>query len=276
MIDACNDNASPRRVGASRQTNRDTVWSVMTGRPHEGVPSIVMHDVREIETWILRLLSAPVCVPGKTRVELELLSRELHAPITFALPDHTRFSFIDFPLHLPLELLGVDSCIKVLVLIILEQKIVLQSRDNNALSMSVLAFVTMIYPLEYMFPIIPLLPTCMSCSEQLLLAPTPYIIAYPRLSPLQDQFQSKLPDDVWLVDLDANKFTVPPTCDDIPPLPEPECTILKNHLKQCLVEQRRRVRWVACDGCFFLSPMRPSRLRSMECTKITGTQNFIN
>ena len=49
---------------------RDTVWSVMTGRPHEGVPSIVMHDVREIETWILRLLSAPVCVPGKTRVEV--------------------------------------------------------------------------------------------------------------------------------------------------------------------------------------------------------------
>ncbi|KAK7085996.1 MAP kinase-activating death domain protein, partial [Halocaridina rubra] len=179
MIDACNENASPRRVGASRQNNRDTVWSVMTGRPHEGIPSIVMHDVREIETWILRLLSAPVCVPGKTRVELELLPRELHYPLTFALPDHTRFSLIDFPLHLPLELLGVESCLRVLELIMLEQKVVLQSRDNNALSMSVLAFVTMIYPLEYMFPVIPLLPTCMSCSEQLLLAPTPFIIGIP-------------------------------------------------------------------------------------------------
>ena len=42
----------------------------MTGRPHEGVSSVVMHDVREIETWILRLLSAPVCVPDKTRVEV--------------------------------------------------------------------------------------------------------------------------------------------------------------------------------------------------------------
>lgn len=41
-----------------------------------------------------------------------------------------------------------------------------------------------------------------------------------------------LPDDVWLIDLDANKITAPPQCDDIPPLPEPECTILKNHLKQ--------------------------------------------
>ena len=29
-----------------------------------------MHEVKEIETWILRLLSAPVPVPGKTRVEV--------------------------------------------------------------------------------------------------------------------------------------------------------------------------------------------------------------
>ncbi|XP_068225676.1 MAP kinase-activating death domain protein-like isoform X1 [Palaemon carinicauda] len=233
MIDACNENASPRRVGASRQNNRDTVWSVMTGRPHDGVPSIIMHDVREIETWILRLLSAPVCVPGKTRVELELLPKELHSPLTFALPDHTRFSLIDFPLHLPLELLGVDSCLTVLELIMMEQKVVLQSRDNNALSMSVLAFVTMIYPLEYMFPVIPLLPTFMSCSEQLLLAPTPFIIGIPA-SFLLYKKHFTLPDDVWLVDLDANKISAPPNCDEIPPFPEPECTILKNHLKQAI------------------------------------------
>lgn len=46
---------------------RDTVWSVITGQANEGTPSIVLHDVREIETWILRLLSAPVPIPGKTR-----------------------------------------------------------------------------------------------------------------------------------------------------------------------------------------------------------------
>lgn len=39
----------------------------------------------------------------------------------------------------------------------------------------------------------------------------------------------KLPDDVWLVDLDSNKLT---SSQEIPPLPEPEGTILKNHLKQ--------------------------------------------
>lgn len=41
----------------------------------------------------------------------------------FALPDHTRFSLVDFPLHLPLELLGVDLCIRVLTLIMLENKV---------------------------------------------------------------------------------------------------------------------------------------------------------
>jgi hypothetical protein len=102
---------------------RDSVWSVLAGNAHEGTPSIVMHDVREIETWILRLLSAPVPVPGKTRVELEILSPSLHAPLVFALPDHTRFTLVDFPLHLPLELLGVETCLQVLTLILLENKV---------------------------------------------------------------------------------------------------------------------------------------------------------
>lgn len=101
---------------------------------------------------------------------MEFLPRELMNPLVLALPDHTRFSLVDFPLHLPLELLGVDTCLKVLTCILLEHKIILQSRDYNALSMSVMAFVTMIYPLEYMFPVIPLLPTCMKSAEQVSLS----------------------------------------------------------------------------------------------------------
>ncbi|XP_043268147.1 MAP kinase-activating death domain protein isoform X4 [Venturia canescens] len=233
IIDACNENSSPQKVGASRQTSRDTVWSVLTGQAFDAAPSIVLHDVREIETWILRLLSAPVPVPEKTRVEVDILSPQLQ-PLCFALPDHTRFSLVDFPLHLPLELLGVDMCLKVLTLILLEHKIVLQSRDYNALSMSVMAFVTMIYPLEYMFPAIPLLPTCMSCAEQLLLAPTPFVIGIPA-SFLMYKKKFRMPDDIWLVDLDSNKIT-PPTGlnDNLPPLPEPEGSILKNHLRQAM------------------------------------------
>ncbi|KAG8035487.1 hypothetical protein G9C98_006933 [Cotesia typhae] len=213
--------------------DKDTVWSVLTSQSFQGASSLVLHDVREIETWILRLLSAPVPVPDKTRVELEVLSPQV-PPLCFALPDHTRFSLVDFPLHLPLELLGVEICLKVMTLILLEHKIVLQSRDYNALSMSVMAFVTMIYPLEYMFPAIPLLPTCMSCAEQLLLAPTPFVIGIPA-SFLLYKKNFRMPDDIWLVDLDSNKI-VPPSGnhETIPPLPEPEGTILKNHLKQSM------------------------------------------
>lgn len=42
-----------------------------------------------------------------------------------------------------------------------------------------------------------------------------------------------MPDDIWLVDLDATKLICPSGTDqDLPPLPEPEGSVLKNHLKQ--------------------------------------------
>ena len=61
--------------------------------------------------------------------------------------------------------------------------------------------IRMLYPLEYVFPIIPLLPLSMTGSEQLLLAPTPYIIGVPT-SFLDRKRNIRLPEDVWLVDLD--------------------------------------------------------------------------
>jgi len=49
----------------------ESVWGVLSGQVSvDSCPSAVMHDVRELETWMLRLLSAPVPVPGKTRVEV--------------------------------------------------------------------------------------------------------------------------------------------------------------------------------------------------------------
>lgn len=166
-------------------------------------------------------------------------------------------------------------------------QVILQSRDYNALSMSVMAFVAMIYPLEYMFPVIPLLPTCMASAEQvidraplekhlietvhlcltamffqLLLAPTPYIIGVPASFFLY-KAEFKIPDDVWLVDLDSSKVVffkygpffllllsdvtsffrliffslqviAPTNAEILPPLPEPEAMELKKHLKQVL------------------------------------------
>lgn len=46
-------------------------------------------------------------------------------------------------------------------------------------------------------------------------------------------FLCRLPDDVWMVDLDSTKLTCSgASADEIPMLPEPEGTMLKNHLKQ--------------------------------------------
>jgi hypothetical protein len=98
--------------------------------------------------------------------QLELLPRSCRAPLLIAYPEHTRFTLVDFPLHLPLELLGVNLCVQVLNCILMEHKLLLQSRDYNALCMCVMALVAMLYPLEYMFPVIPLLPTSLESAEQ--------------------------------------------------------------------------------------------------------------
>lgn len=90
LIDACNESSSPKRLGASQKMNRlvvsqninyilcclylyicrDNVWTVLTGCASDATSSIVLHDVKEIETWILRLLSTPVPIPASTRVEV--------------------------------------------------------------------------------------------------------------------------------------------------------------------------------------------------------------
>lgn len=211
------------------------IWSLLTMPDLEesSVPYNCMVDVAEIEAWVLRLLSVPVPVPERTKIEVDVLTSSLKQPLLFALPDHTRFSLIDFPLHLPLELLGVETCLQVLTCILLEHKVALQSKDYNALSMSVMAFVTMIYPLEYMFPVIPLLPSCMSSAEQLLLAPTPFIIGFPS-SFFKFKYNFTLPNDVWIVDLDANRVKKPTNAEDLPPLPEHEGKILTQNLQKIL------------------------------------------
>nr|XP_060619242.1 MAP kinase-activating death domain protein isoform X13 [Anolis sagrei ordinatus] len=235
LVDCCSERLLGKKLSIPRGVQRDTMWRIFTGSLLvEEKSSALLHDLREIEAWIYRLLRSPVPVAGQKRVDVEVLPHELQPALTFALPDPSRFSLVDFPLHLPLELLGVDACLQVLSCILLEHKVVLQSRDYNALSMSVMAFVAMIYPMEYMFPVIPLLPTCMASAEQLLLAPTPYIIGVPASFFLY-KLDFKMPDDVWLVDLDTNKVIVPTNAELLPVLPEPEVLELKKHLKQCLV-----------------------------------------
>ncbi|KAK6034868.1 hypothetical protein COOONC_27625 [Cooperia oncophora] len=98
--------------------------------------------------------------------------------------------------------------------------------------MCVLSFVHLLYPLEYMFPVIPLLPAYMPSAEQLLLAPTPFVIGVPA-SFFAHKRIKEIPSDLILVDLDTNHITVPEDV-FIPNLPEPDATILKNSLNAAI------------------------------------------
>lgn len=107
----------------NKQTNQGLdCWSLFLCNEDPKL-SPLQDDMREIESWIQRLLVTPVPIPGRTEVELELLPQELHPAISFAFPDAKRFSLVDFPIHLPLELLGVEIFLKVLTCILLEQKV---------------------------------------------------------------------------------------------------------------------------------------------------------
>lgn len=106
------------------------MWRIFTGSLLvEEKSSALLHDLREIEAWIYRLLRSPVPVSGQKRVDVEVLPQELQPALTFALPDPSRFTLVDFPLHLPLELLGVDACLQVLTCILLEHKVRASSVD---------------------------------------------------------------------------------------------------------------------------------------------------
>ena len=55
---------------------RDTVWGILSGScgttSTDQISSLVACEIREIETWILRLLSAPVPLPGKTKLIVKI------------------------------------------------------------------------------------------------------------------------------------------------------------------------------------------------------------
>jgi hypothetical protein len=64
--------ANTPTIGSNNKINRDTVWGILTGSSgtisFEQISSLVACEIKEIETWILRLLSAPVPIPGKTKL----------------------------------------------------------------------------------------------------------------------------------------------------------------------------------------------------------------
>ena len=54
LVDACSNSNARWRVGGRGARGSDSVWAVLTGEGIENASSFLLHDVREIETWILR------------------------------------------------------------------------------------------------------------------------------------------------------------------------------------------------------------------------------
>uniref|UniRef100_A0A5K3ENR5 MAP kinase-activating death domain protein n=1 Tax=Mesocestoides corti TaxID=53468 RepID=A0A5K3ENR5_MESCO len=220
-----------------RYSGRQTVWSVLTGAIESAEIPAVRKSVEEIDTWILRLLSIPAPVFGRTAIHAYLQPPDLAKPIIFALPDKHRFSLVDYPLHLPLSLLGIEKFIKVFFSLLLEQKIVLESSHHERLTTCVMSFTALCYPLQYLFTVIPLLPSSLKGAEQLLQAPSPYIIGIPRN--FRDSRPSlQLPKDVLLVDLDTQELYGQGAQDPVPKLPAAVEKQLVSHLNKALAGLR--------------------------------------
>ncbi|CAH8586948.1 unnamed protein product [Schistosoma margrebowiei] len=211
------------------------IWDVLTSNITLSCSYPVVESTRQFQCWILRLLSAPAPIPGCTCVYLSVQPQTLGSPLCFALPDQSRLPLVDFPVNLPFEIMGIRKTFRLIMCLLLEQKVVLQSSDYNKLSLTILSLVALLYPLQYMFPVIPLLPACMPDAEQLLLAPTPYLIGVPTAFYTARKI-FRMPKDVWLADLDTCELSYPMVVDEIPELPEIESNILINHLKKLLHE----------------------------------------
>ena len=97
-------------------------WSVFTCTEDQKT-SHLAGDMDEVETWIQRLLLAQAPVSGPTRVEVHLHSPSTNLPLIFAAPESNQFPLIDFPIHIPLELLGEEARLNVLTCISLEHKV---------------------------------------------------------------------------------------------------------------------------------------------------------
>lgn len=91
----------------------------------------------------------------------------------------------------------------------------------------------------------------------------------------------RLPEDIWLVDLDANKISGPKSverdsCDFIPALPEPECSVLRNHLKQVRSAFVFHVKWQRENvilSSFFVSHL-ITNCEKQECVQKSWTNPF--
>ncbi|KAA3456168.1 DENN domain and WD repeat-containing protein SCD1 [Gossypium australe] len=162
----------------------------------------------------------PLPTPGKERVLFAidncLLSVEV--PPKDGLP-HADISFQ--PL---VQCLDVDNLIKLFTAVLLERRILIRSNKYSLLTLASEAICHLIYPFRWQHVYIPLL---FFSGVDYIDAPTPYMMG---LHSGVDTSNLGM-DGVVIVDLEFNQIT---TTEEIPPIPEPELSLLRGEILKLL------------------------------------------
>lgn len=156
--------------------------------------------VREIEQWLERLLELRAPRPNESALEVEL---EVNPAVLVCYPPANRFPLLELPVHELFQRLDVCMVIDIFKLVLSEQKVVVHSADAAFVSTCVLVVVALLYPLQYLFPVIPLLPSSMPSAENLLLVPTPFFIGV--CSSFLDKLCEMHRSEAWMVNLDSKE-----------------------------------------------------------------------
>ncbi|KAK9926264.1 hypothetical protein M0R45_023505 [Rubus argutus] len=164
--------------------------------------------------------NVPLPTPGKDRVLFAIDSclLSVEAPPKDGLP-HVDISFQ--PL---VQCLDVDNLIKFFTAVLLERRILIRSHKYSLLTLASEAICYLIYPFRWQQVYIPLL---FFSGVDYIDAPTPYMMG---LHSGVDTSTLAM-DGVVVVDLEFNRIT---TTEDIPSIPEPELSCLREEITQLL------------------------------------------
>ncbi|KAL5726231.1 Scytalone dehydratase [Ranunculus cassubicifolius] len=164
--------------------------------------------------------SVPLPIPGEERVlfAIENCLLSVEAPPKNGLPQ------ADISFEPLVQCLDVDNLITVFTSVLLERRVLIRSNKYSLLTLVSEAICHLIYPFRWQHVYIPLL---FFSGVDYIDAPTPYMMG---LHSGVDTTGLTM-DGVVVVDLDYNRIT---TSEDIPPIPEPELSSLREGILKLL------------------------------------------
>ncbi|XP_011405011.1 PREDICTED: MAP kinase-activating death domain protein-like [Amphimedon queenslandica] len=179
-------------------------WELLIRSHFHPSSSDMTAPIKEVTDWVESLVVLPVPRRGIELMEVEL---EVDPAVLVGYPPSSRLPFVDLPIHYVLQRLDIHLVIEIYKLLLLEHKVIIHSQDYAFASRCVITILSLLYPLQYLFPVIPLLPTSLPSAENLLLVPTPFFIGVPSSFVKKINMTHRM--ETWIVDLDNRKLESP-------------------------------------------------------------------